>query len=230
MKWVFFNFVAICCFCNLAKGQSLVNGLVFAQSSRKPVDKVDVLNLTNKEQVMSNAKGEFAIKATVNDILVFSMPGYKSDTVLLINPKPLRRYLELDIKTLNTVNVNAASLREQYAQTFNKANAVFLKQGRGFLFYPSGYFSREGKNARRLKRMIKHDELEIPINQRFNVKTVTAILPLKQPELDAFMLMYRPTLKFVKRADVDDFKFYLFNAYNQFKMLPVEKRILPSLK
>lgn len=213
-----------------ANAQSKVSGIVFARTSRAPIDKVDVLNINTNETTRSNTKGEFEIKAKLNDVLVFTMPGYRSDTLLLINTKPLRRYLAIETNTLNTVTVNSKSLREQYAQTFNKANAVLLKQGRGLLFYPSAYFSREGKQARRLKRMIKQDEIELQINKRYNVKTVTAILPIKQPQLDAFMLRYRPTLKFIQRADASDFKSYLLDAYKQFKLLPADQRVLPSLR
>ena len=217
-------------FCATVQAQDQVSGSVLARISRKPVAQVEVLNLNNDAQTRSNAKGEFAIKAKLNDLLVFKAPGYKADTLLLINLKPLRRYLELEVNMLNTVSVKGKSLREQYAQDIKKGEYVHLKQGRGLLFYPSAYFSREGRNARRFKRLIKQEEIELQIDRRFNAKTVTAILPIKQPELDAFIVMYRPSLKFVKRADVEDFKFYLFDAYNKFKQLPADKRVLPSLK
>lgn len=225
-----FYLVFFLLFCATVQAQDQVNGLVLARVSRKPISQVEVLNLSNNAQTKSNAKGEFVINAKLNEVLVFKAPGYKADTLLLVNLKPLRRYLELEVNMLNTVSVKGKSLREQYAQDIKKGEYVHLKQGRGLLLYPSAYFSREGRNARRFKRLIKQEEVELQIDRRFNAKTVTAILPIKQPELDAFIMMYRPSLKFVKRADVEDFKFYLFDAYNKFKQLPAEKRVLPSLK
>lgn len=213
------------------KMQAQVSGLVFDRSSRKPMDKVDVFNLNNKTQVRSNAKGEFTISAMVNDLLVFSMPGYKSDTLLLVDLKPMRRYLEVAVNTLNTISVvEKTDIREQYAQTFNKANGVLLQKGRGLLLYPSTLFSREGRQARHFKRLLKQDEQEKKIDKRFNVKTITAYLPLKQPELDAFIFLYRPSLKFVTKASADDFKFYLMDSYNKFKLLPPEKKAITFLK
>lgn len=225
-----------------ANSQALLKGEVFAQSSRKPINEVAVLNLNKKEQATSNAKGEFAIKASLSDVLVFKSPGYRPDTLLLVSLKPLRRYLALEINTLNTVFIKGMSLREQYAQDIKKGDAVLLNHGRntlfypspyynkGLLFYPSALFSREGRNSRRFKRLIKQEELELPIDRRFNAQTITAVLPIKQPELDAFMVLYRPTLKFVKRADVEDFKSYLLDCYRKFKQLPADKRVLSSLK
>lgn len=213
-----------------ASAQSQVKGEVFAQASRKPINQADIINLNTKEQAVSNAKGEFLIQASLNDLLVFKSPGYRPDTLLLIHLKPLRRYLALEINTLNTVSVKGMRLSEQYARELNKGEAIHLKQGRGLLFYPSAFFSREGRNARRFKRMLKREELELPIDRRFNAQTITAVLPIKQPELDAFIMMYRPSLKFVRKADVEDFKFYLLDSYRKFKWLPPEKRVLPSLK
>lgn len=212
-----------------AKAQ--VEGLIIDRVSRKAIAKADVLNLNNKAKTQSNAKGEFAINAVVNDLLVFSMPGYKSDTLLLINLKPLMRYMEVASNTLNTISVvEKVDIRKQYAQTFNKANGVLLQKGRGLLLYPSTLFGREGRQARYFKRLLKREEKEKPIDQRFNAKTITAVLPLQQPELDAFMFMYRPTLKFVTKTSAPDFKLFLLDSYNKFKLLPPEKRVLPPLK
>ncbi len=213
-----------------ANAQHQVKGEVFARSSRKPIAAAEVFNLKNNEHTVCNAKGEFSIKAELNDLLVFKMAGYKPDTLLLINLKPMRRYLDLEVNMLHTVAVTGQSLREQYAQKLKQGEYMQLRQGRGLLFSPSRFFSKEGRDARRLKRLIKQEEAELPIDRRFNIKTVTAILPLKQPELDAFLVMYRPSLKFVRRADVEGFKFYLLDSYRKFKQLAPEKRILPSLK
>lgn len=213
-----------------ANAQHQVKGEVFARSSRKPIAAAEVFNLKNNEHTVCNAKGEFVIKASLNDLLIFKSPGYRPDTLLLISLKPLRRYLALEVNVLNTVSIQGKSLREQYAQEINKGEAIKLKQGRGLLFYPSAYFGREGRNARRFKRMLKREELELPIDKRFNARSVTAVLPIKQPELDAFLVLYRPSLKFVRNADVADFKLYLLDSYRKFKQLPPEKRTLTSLK
>lgn len=231
MKWFIYQIIFLFFCCTALRAQSQISGLVQDRSTRKAINYVDVFNVNNKEQTATNAKGEFKIKASLNDVLLFVTPGYKTDTLLLTNLNPLRRYLEKATNLLNTVTVtNNQTLKQQYAQTFNKANAVLLTPGRGLLFYPSGYFSREGKQARRFKRMLKRDLKEMPIDKWFNQKNIQAVLPLKQPELDAFIVMYRPTLKFVQKADANDLKFYLIDAYDKFKSLPADKKVLPSLK
>jgi hypothetical protein len=213
------------------RAQNLVEGYVLDQVSNQALAQVHVVNISHRTEVVSNAKGEFKIAASVNDLLVFRTFGYVSDTVLVTNFKPLKHYLKTDVNNLNTVSVTGTrNYKKQYAQTINKANAVLLTPGRGLLFYPSSYFSRAGRQARYFKRMIKKEQTELMIDQKFNRKTVAELLPLKQPELDAFIMLYRPSLAFVKRADQSDFKFYLINAYNQFKLLPPEKRKVVALK
>ena len=213
------------------KVQAQVSGIIFEQASRKPISQAELTNLSNQEKTLSNDKGEFNIKAKINEILVFKRSGYQSDTILLTDLKPLRRYLSADKNMLKTVVISGKKdIRKEYAQAFNKANPFLLQQGRGLLLYPSGYFSREGKQARAFVRLLKREESEKVIDQRFNINTISALLPMKQPELDAFLVLYRPNLKFAKRVSTDDLKAYVLDCYRKFKLLPKEQQILPSLK
>ncbi len=214
-----------------AKAQKPLEGVILDQVSNQVLDQIHIINITNKTETVSDARGEFKIQAKLNDLLEFRSLGYTTDTVLVINFKRLKHYLKADVNNLRAVSVNGTSnYKEQYAQTLNKANPILLKPGRGLLFYPSSYFSREGRQARYFKRMIKKEQAELKIDQMYNRKTVAAIIPLNQPELDAFMMLYRPSLAFVSRADAEDFKFYLMDAYDKFKKLPPEKKMLVPLK
>lgn len=123
-----------------------IGGIVFDQISRKALTQVEVTNLNNNQKTSSNDNGEFSIAVKVNEVLVFRRTGYRSDTVLITQLGPIRRYLVLDQNTLNTVTISGKKeLRDKYAQAFNKANPILFVPGRGLLFYPSGYFSRESK-------------------------------------------------------------------------------------
>lgn len=215
----------------VTKVQAQVNGVIFEQVSRKPIPYVELTNLSNQEKTIGNEKGEFNIKAKINEILVFTRSGYQSDTILLTDLRPLRRYLSTDKNMLKTVVISEKKdIRKKYAQAFNKANPFLIPQGRGLLLYPSGYFSREGKQARAFVRLLKLEESDKVIDRRFNLKTISALLPIKQPELDAFLVLYRPSLKFAKRVSADDLKAYILDCYRKFKLLPETQQILPSLK
>ncbi|MGF1922882.1 MAG: hypothetical protein ACQUHE_01790 [Bacteroidia bacterium] len=208
-----------------------VKGVVYDQVSRVPLAHVELTNVSSQAQTMSNDKGEFTLNGKVNDLLVFRRPGYRSDTLLITNSAPVLRYMSVDKTMLKTVVISdTRTLRKQYAQTFNEANPFLLQQGRGLLLYPSGFFSRERKQARYFVRMLKSEKKERIIDRVYNLKSITAILPIPQPELDAFVVRYRPDLKFAQRISPEDFKSYIMDCYWKFKLLPPAERILPVLK
>lgn len=78
--------------------------------------------------------------------------------------------------------------------------------------------------------MVKREEKEKVIDRRFNLKAISAILPIKQSEWDAFYIRYKPDLKFMNRVSNEDLKSYILDCYRKFKLLPPEQQVLPSLK
>ncbi|MBT4518076.1 MAG: carboxypeptidase-like regulatory domain-containing protein, partial [Cryomorphaceae bacterium] len=100
-------------------------------TSKSILQNVHVLNLTKVKGTISNSKGEFEVKANVNDTLYFSYIGYKSLKVIVTNdlirfddntieitelafaleeiivkPYQLTGYLEIDVKNA-PVNTSA---------------------------------------------------------------------------------------------------------------------------
>src|SRR5690606_30959725 len=73
-------------------GQQIA-GIVRDRATDLSLEKVTVLNKTTGQQTHTNAKGEFKIQASRNQLLIFYEPGYLKDTLLLIDSKPIRRYL-----------------------------------------------------------------------------------------------------------------------------------------
>ena len=231
MKQVFSIFFLVILIHLTAKAQTQIKGQVIDQVSKKGLEKVEVLNTTNQLSTLTDINGNFKINAKVGDVMVYRLLGFDTDTALLINLKEVKRLLRPQSNTLNTVSISGqVDPKTQYADVYNKANPVLLTQGRGLRFYPSSFLGKEGKHARRLKKLIETDQVEKEIDKRFNAVTVTAFLPIKQPELDAFLVLYRPDIKFAINADSDDFRFYLLEAYEKFKGLPADQKTLPKLQ
>lgn len=206
-------------------------GKVFDHSTRKPLLDVQIVNLNNGKKTSSNEFGEFNIDAKVNDLLEFRRPGYDSDTLFLVNLKPLARYLKIQKSTLSTVTItDKRSLKERYWREFNQVKSFDLPVGRGLIFYPSRFFSREGRNARRFVKMVKLDEKNKEIDRRFNIDLIKKIVPLHQPQLDAFLIRYRPKVNFVRNANAATIKDYILDSYFKFKKLSPSEQVLPSLE
>ena len=100
-----------------------VKGKIQSETSKSILQNVHVLNLTKVKGTISNSKGEFEVKANVNDTLYFSYIGYKplkvvvtndlirfdNNTIeltelafaleeIIIKPYQLTGYLEIDVK------------------------------------------------------------------------------------------------------------------------------------
>ncbi|MDO4881381.1 MAG: carboxypeptidase-like regulatory domain-containing protein [Capnocytophaga sp.] len=78
MKKLFFLISIILPFYIAAQEDMQVKGTVFTVQNNLPLENVNVLNLNQVKGTTTNIKGEFNIRAAVNDTLYFSFLGFKS--------------------------------------------------------------------------------------------------------------------------------------------------------
>jgi hypothetical protein len=227
-----FVFSAFFVFLNLQITAQEINGTVVDRSSQLKLEHVEVLNYTTNSKTYTDAKGTFKIKAQINQILIFNQPGYLPDTLFLTSIKALKRYLIFNNTLLKVVEIKKGAFNPavEYADVYLKAKAFSLSPNHPFAFYPSRFFSKEGRYARRFKRKLELEKSERSIDLRFNEAAVTAVTPLIGKELDYFMVLYRPELKQLDKLDDEELKFYLMNAYKEYKALPQERKVSPSLR
>lgn len=216
---------------SFVKSQDLT-GTVSDRTTQLRLGQVEILNRNTGQKTTTNAKGEFSIQASINQSIIFYQPGYLQDTLFLVDLKPVKRYLTLNTKLLKTVEIRDRGFypEQEYANIYRTARSVSLVKNKPFRFSPSRIFGSEGKNARRFKRRMELEKTERQIDQRFNEAAVKILTPLKGAELDYFMVIYRPTLKVLGKMDAEDLKFYIMNSYKEFKTLPAEKRVSPTLQ
>lgn len=209
-----------------------IKGTVADQETRELQEYVEIFNISNHQKTFSNKKGQFKIPARPNDILVFMQPGYRTDTLFLVNLKPVKRYLQHNRYDLQTIEIRGTAFdpEQEYADAYRAAKAFRFNVNRPLSFSPLTYFSKKGKSARKFVRRMKKEPNERAIDQRFNNFSVKAICPLDGAELDGFMVMYRPTFKALEKMSPDGLKLYIMDAYKEFKQLPEEQKKLPSLK
>jgi hypothetical protein len=97
------------------------------------------------------------------------------------------------------------------------------------VFSPSTWFSKDAKNARRLKKYFQKDAEERHIDAVFSAVYVGSIVPLKGQELANFMSLYRPTYKFIRSNNSESMVAYINDSYKKYMALPPDKRQLPAL-
>lgn len=202
----------------------LLKGSVREKGGKKLSD-VFVKDSNSKEITLTDDNGNYTIRTNAGHVLIFSSPGYIPDTLYLVNMSP--KFIELQSMptTLKEVNVRSSRIafdpRTEYPEVYRKAKI--------YPFSPSTIFSRESRNARKLKKYFEHEQQEQYIDDIYTKLYVSSIIPLKGKELEEFMLMSRPTYEFLKKTSGGELVLYVNDNYKKFKALPPEKRSPQSL-
>lgn len=214
----------------IVNGQQ-VKGIVQDRATNLRLQNVTVKNHSSNQQAYTNEKGEFNIQASINEIVIFLEPGYLPDTLLIIDLKPVMRHLVINDKMLKTVQIKGEAFNPEvdYHNVYKKAKTIHLAQNNPASFSPSRYFGKEGKQARQFKRRLQQEKTERQIDARFSEIAVKALTMLQGKELDAYMVLYRPTLKTLDKLNNEGLMFYIMDCFKAFKLLPIEKKKLPSL-
>lgn len=175
--------------------------------------------------MLTDKEGRFSIRTEPGHIIIFDCPGYVSDTLYVVNLAPKNIMMVTKTIALREVSINATRQffdpRKEYPEIYTKSKVYIMS--------PTTWFSKEGKDARRLKRYFAREEEERRVDAVFNRVYVGSIVPLKGQELEDFLILYRPSYSFIKSNDSESLAVYINDSYKKFKALPVEKRKLPKL-
>ena len=209
-----------------ASAQDVLKGTVYENGSNIKLGNVFIRDNNNKQITITDKNGNFSLRSATGHLLIFNSPGYLPDTLYLIDTKPKR--IDLIPKTINLSQVNVTATRQafnprvEYRQVYEKSKV--------YVFSPSTWFSKEGKDARRLKKYFQRDAEERHIDAVFTPVYVGSIVPLKGPELENFISLYRPTYKFLRSNNSESIVAYINDSYKKYLALPADKRALPALK
>lgn len=232
----------VCCLSIALRGQTAsVPGIVFDGDGQQRVGKVFLKNDRTKENTFNNARGEFEMNVSLGDLLIASKEGYYTDTIKYTGQQVFMIYLKRTSIYIPEVKVVARRSPEDILATrkeeFNKAYKL-ADPGSVFSVGPTGaglsigsiynMLSREGRNARRLTRIIQREYEENVIDAKFTPDLVHNLTGLSGEHLTNFMNNYRPTFYFVMAATPYELTAYIRSKYEIFKLNP-NLRFLPKL-
>ena len=208
----------------VANAQDRLKGLVLEYKSNEALQQVLVKNLTKGDSVITNKNGAFDISANKDDVLSFSYPGYRTDSLVVTDFAVKRVYLTSinDPRILKEVNITAltnSKLAEEKERMRKQAQFANTVSGGGIGLSPSKIFGREAKEARRQYKMLEEESNNRIIDAKFTEILVTSLTPLQGQDLSLFMAKYRPKVAFVKEADDERMRLYIMDSYNEFKKL-----------
>jgi len=222
-------YLFVCLSAASAYGQQILKGRVLEYKTRVGLTAINIINLNTKQTTLSDNQGNFTIKASLNDILVFKGFAYQNDTLVITKLNNIevfmlpQQHLLKDVKVTSMDGPSTAIYDPNYHgqttnyQTDKNGN---LKGGVNFRFW---YWKKDEHKKNKLKKMLEDEQTYAEIDKAFNPQIVAGFVPLKGVELKSFIYTYTPTIK-VYRANNFNMADYLNACYKKFIQLPAEKR------
>lgn len=209
---------------------TLLNGFVLEHESGEPLPHVEVKNLNTGITASSEQDGRFRIAVKKNERLRFEYPGYRTDTLVVIEFDVKRVYLTPDGSTvqIDEVQIQAMTdsrLATEIERAQREGQVTESSQHRGGLrISPSRWFSKDGKQARQRHKLLLAEQDRRKIDARFTPEAIMTVTPLTGHDLELYMTKYRPSLEFVETASEDDLRLYIIDTYAKFNKLTPKQR------
>ncbi|TYA56020.1 carboxypeptidase-like regulatory domain-containing protein [Formosa maritima] len=254
MKKLFFLFILlISTTFTYSQEDTTVKGVVINASEGIPLESVNIVNLNQVKGTITNARGEFEIKAKATDTLHFSYLGFKSIKVrvtndwikfgsstiqltelafaleeVVINEFKLTGFLEVDIKQvpINTnYRYNISGLQTGYEAGGSSTNAV--TRVLGAVFNPADFlysmFGKQPNEMRKLKQMKQDDEIRTLLANRFDREMLTALLQVDRADLDEIIRQCNYSKNFIQTANDLQILDAISECYEEYKVLSRSK-------
>ncbi len=209
---------------------TVLTGFVLELDSGEPLPHVDIKDLKTGVRARSGQDGKFSIRVDRNGRLEFEYPGYRTDTLVVIEFDIKRVYLtpngsnirldEVQIQAMTdsrlATEIKRAQEEGQFAETSQQRGGVRVS--------PSRWFGAKGRQARLRYQLLLAEQERRKIDARFTPQAITAVTPLAGEDLELFMTKYRPTVEFLSTADEADLRLYIMDRYAEFKELTPQQR------
>ncbi len=206
-----------------------VRGKIYEARIDSTIEGVNVFNLTTKRAARSGKDGSYEIPAREGEVLIFSLVGYKPDTVVVDYSMTLIRYditFYKEIITLKNVTVTSSyaadslARRNYYSHIYEKQPGITGRNtpvnGFGISFSPVSFFSKESKQKRRLKKRLIKEEQESYIDRSFPQEWISRLTGLRSDSLYRFMALYRPSYEFCRKTSRDGMIVYISDKFKEF--------------
>jgi CarboxypepD_reg-like domain len=218
-----------------AMGQVRVSGRVFDMSQSIPLQSVSVLSNSGAGTI-TDSTGRYTIVVPETDSIWFSYlgkPTPKYSVQAIRNFQNFEVALHVNVTELKQVMVKPRNYkldsiqnRLDYAKAFD-----FQKPGIGVSTNPDGgvgldinefinmFRFRRNRNMAAFRDRLEREEIDKYIDHRFSRALVIKLTKLHGPDLDTFMIRYRPPLFLVQNATEYEFQLYIKKSYEKFHRL-----------
>jgi hypothetical protein len=226
-------------FAQIAKAQSVnISGTVYDISARRPLEAVAVLSTSGKG-ALTDSLGRYFIKVSIKDSIWFSMIGkstmkYPVDTISntenfnvmihvrsfdLPEVKVRNSYYKFDSIQNRRDNAKAFEFRKPGLRTANNPNYNPGGMTVGFDLDEiiNMFRFKRNQNMAFLQKRLLEQEQDKYIDHRYSKAFVRKITKLVPPELDTFMIRYRPDYEMVQQVNDLELGYYIEKTFEMYK-------------
>jgi len=226
-----------------------INGSVLSSSTDQVLQNVNIVNLTNLKGAITNNKGQFDIKAQVDDTLFFSYLGYKTlqirvsaDWVKYGNVKikmtevgialeevvvqeiQLTGYLEIDAKRIpiyNNSRFSISGLNTGYEGGASQPGAV--SKVINAIFNPAdllyNLFGKKPEQLKKMRKMKEDDKVRNLLEKKFDRETLVALLQIDRNDIDAILNNCNYSDNFIVTANDLQILDAISECYEEYRVL-----------
>lgn len=225
----------LCCILSFQKGWTQnLEGVIYDQNTGDPIRGVSITLGTIR--TVSDIAGRFRLPNPASFPVTFTAShiGYDSVSIKLYSPPEARLRIFLSAKTLDIDEVTILGRRNSVQDSlwmrreFNdQFNFKPVKPWESLTLSPVGIgvnlnvlfasFSREQKQAKRLKAALIRDEREDYVDRRFTKAVIQAQTEIPDDELDVFHWYFRPTYDQLMDFTEYDLLLYIQESYRDFR-------------
>ncbi len=233
--------ILIACSCFFAKVQAqyvTISGTVYDITARRPLEAVGVLS-TSGRGTITDSLGRYTITVPAKDSIWFSLIGkttvkYPIDTISNLDKFNVMIHLRAtdlpEVKVRNSYyKFDSLQNRKEYAKIFDFRKPTLRLSGNPG-YNPGGltvgfdldelinmFRVKRNRSILSLQKRLVDQEHEKYVNNRFSKQFVRKITKLQSPELDTFMMRYRPDYEVVNKLNDLELGYYIENLFEHYK-------------
>ncbi len=232
-----------------SQDETSIKGKVLNASNDVALINVHVVNLNTVKGTLSDTKGDFSIKASVNDTLYFSYLGFKSIRVrvtndwlkfgeirikmtelsialeeVLVRPVQLTGYVEVDAKLIpiyDNHRYRIAGMGSGYEGGNTQPGAV--SKVLSSIFNPADFlynvFGKRPHQMKKLRKMKEDDEIRSLLQSKFDRETLMAVLQLEKVDIDEILNNCSYSKDFIRTANDLQILDAISECYEEYRIL-----------
>ncbi|NRB84223.1 MAG: carboxypeptidase-like regulatory domain-containing protein [Winogradskyella sp.] len=230
----------------------MVKGTITSSTTQEPLSDVNIVNINQVVGVATDPKGEFEIKANVNDTLHLSYVGYKSIKVRVTNDwlkfgnteiimtelalaleevtvksLELTGYLEVDMKQVPIRTNNQYRISGLYGKAYEGGKPNIATKVLGAIFNPADFlynmFGRKPNEMHKLKKIKEDDEIRNQLAKRFDREMLMVLLQVTKYDLDEIVNQCNYSKDFINTANDLQILDAISECYEEYKVIQRSK-------